>query len=200
MTLFACHAIGQNTDCREIRAIARMARARSIAALNAQHQAGGEAYRSRLVYAVRQFELTPKDGRAASELLQLIPTEDKEELVATSFGSLLCEKELMAEVKVLSALGDRIARDLSMAVLLVPDKMDAYVVYAAEAVQDPHSDYAIQMEHVCRARHEKFVKAVENLGAGTPEKGYFATASSDWFRKHILDPDNCRALAIPEAE
>jgi len=200
MALLACHAAGQNTDCREISAIARMARGRSIAALNAQHEAGGETYRSRLVFAIKRFQLTPKDRRAAAELLQLIPTEDREELVAKSFGSLLCDAEPMADVKALGALGDRIARDLAAAVLLVPQKMDSYVVYAAEAVQDPDSDYAIQMEPVCRARHEEFVKAVENLGAGAPEKGYFATASSDWFRKHIFDPNRCRALAIPEAE
>jgi len=198
--ILTCYASTQTKNCREVSAITGMARARSVAALNAQPKEAGNTYAVRLVYAVRQFELAPRDARAAGDLLNLIPTGDEEQRVLMEFDGLLCDAESLDDLKVLSALRDRIAYDFSSAVLLVPEKMDAYVVYAAEAVQDPHSDYAIQMQRVCRAHHVAFLRAVEDLGAGAPEKGYFATASADWFRKHILDPDHCHALAIPEAE
>lgn len=203
LTLMMSHAypaIAQNKDCREIGAIARMARARTVAALHSERQSAGENYRAYLIFAIRQFDLRRNDSHAAEELLNLIPTDDNKQLVAMTFGNFLCEGESEADVKILSALGDRIAGEFSRAVLLVPQKMDAYVLYAAEAVQDPNSDYAIQMERVCRAQHRRFVRAVDNLGVGVPEKDHFATASSDWFRKHILDPAQCRALAIPEAD
>jgi hypothetical protein len=200
ISLVTCTGMAQNSNCGEIGALARMARSRSVSALDSAHRIAEDSYRARLVFATRQFELNPTAQSAADELLKLIPVNDNEQLVAATFGGFLCEGEPVSDVQLLSALGDRIAHDFSRAILLVHEKMDAYVVYAAEAVQDPHSDYALQMVPVCRARHRAFVKAVENLGAGAPEKGHFATASTDWFKKHILDPDNCRALAIPEAD
>jgi hypothetical protein len=124
--------------------------------------------------------------------------EDKEHLALKTFSGFLCDGESEADLNVLSALGDRVAHDLAKAASLAPERMD--VAYAAEAVEDRLCDYAIQMERVCRSNHAEFVKAVEALGNGAPEKGYLATASTDWFRKHILDPDTCRALAIPEAD
>jgi hypothetical protein len=198
--LLTCTAVAQNSNCGEIHALAQMARSRAISALLPHQPAGSDKYRTHLVFAVRLFELSPKDRGAADGLLNLIPTNDDQQLVANSFGGFLCKAESDSDLRTLSALGDRLGRDFSKAILLAPDKMDSYVVYAAEAVQDTHSDYAIQMVPVCRTRHRAFVKAVENLGAGTPEKGHFATASTDWFEKHIFDPDNCRALAIPEAD
>jgi len=168
--------------------------------LQSAGRAKTEAYRGRLVFSIRQFELSPKNPHAADELLSLIPTSDEEELAIASLSAFLCQSESEADLKVLSALGDRLAGDLARAVVLVPKQMNAYVVYAAEAVQDPDSDYAVQMQRVCHARHAAFLRSVNALGSGAPEKGNFATAGSEWFRKHIFDPDRCRALAIPEAE
>ena len=68
--------------------------------------------------------------------------------------------------------------------------MHAYVSYAAASVQDPHSDYAVQMRSVCEARHQEFQKAVNELPLD----------KRDWFEKHILNSVGCRVLALPEAE
>jgi hypothetical protein len=46
------------------------------------------------------------------------------------------------------------------------------------------------MQSVCRAKHSEFVKVVEGLPAD----------KRDWFVKHILNPEGCHALALPEAE
>jgi hypothetical protein len=46
------------------------------------------------------------------------------------------------------------------------------------------------MEAVCRERHSAFVKAVAEMPAH--ERG--------WFVGHVLNPDGCLVLALPEAE
>jgi len=58
------------------------------------------------------------------------------------------------------------------------------------AIDDPHSDYAIQMEKVCRRAPSAFGKAVEGL----PD------VRRRFFVEHVMNPKNCRPLAVPEAE
>ncbi len=132
--------------------------------------------------------------------LTLVPQKDEQQLDWMTLGDSLCDSESMPEMMTLSRLRDRLAQGLSNAVLSVPEKMQSYVAYAAAAVQDPHSDYAIQMRRVCRAHHAAFVRAVDRLGDGSPDGGFLATANSAWFRAHILNPEGCRVLALPEAD
>jgi hypothetical protein len=93
-------------------------------------------------------------------------------------------------MKSLGRVGDRLPRDLAQAVMLVPDRLPGYVAYAATSVHDPHSDYAVRMQTVCRAKHTEFLKAVEGL----------PTDQRSWFVNHVLNPDGCHVLALPEAE
>jgi hypothetical protein len=74
--------------------------------------------------------------------------------------------------------------------LLVPEMIPKYISYASTSEQDQHSDYAVQMRTVCQAKHSAFVKAVKGMPAD--KRG--------WFVKHVLNPDGCRAVAIPETE
>jgi hypothetical protein len=179
-----------NVPCDQVHTIAHMALANSRAALaKAKHHAG-ENYRAEVVYAARSFELQPRDRDAAVSLLNLLPKDDTQHATLMTFGDSLCDGESDAEMKSLSRLGERLARDFAKAVLLAPDKLPSYVSYAATSVGDPHSDYAVQMESVCRSKHSEFVKAVEGLPVD----------QRDWFVKHILNPDGCHALALPEAE
>jgi len=62
--------------------------------------------------------------------------------------------------------------------------------YAYEANQYPDSDYAVQMQSVCRAKHAEFPKAVNKLDAKVRK----------WFVGKILNPDGCHGLAPPEAD
>jgi hypothetical protein len=180
----------QERSCVEIDAIVKMARAISTAELAADQLKAGESYRARVVYAARRLELDPQDRNAAVLLLNLIPKGDAQHLLLMALGDHLCGTESYSEMKTLGQIGDRLPRDLARAVLLAPDKMAEYVAYSIASVQDLHSDYAMQMERVCRARHTEFIAAVAKLPAEEKEQ----------FLKYIFDPDGCNALTLPEGE
>lgn len=181
-------ALAQDVNCEEIGAMAKIARARSSATVTAGKEKAGDSYRAQVVFAARSIELRPTDKNFAVLLLDLIPQDDGQQSTWLTLGDSLCSVESVADMKSLSQLGEHLPRDLARAVLLAPDKLPNYVAYASTSVQDPHSDYAVQMQNVCRANHHAFVKAVEELPAD----------KMDWFTKHILNPDGCHALALPE--
>lgn len=179
----------QKPDCGATDAMAKMARANSPAELAANKLKAGDSYRAQVVYAARQFELKPQHD-AAVLLLNLIPKDDKQCRLWMSFSDHLCETESFHEMKWMDQLAQRLPRDLARAVLLAPDKIPEYVAYSILSVQDPHSDYALQMQKVCRARHAEFIEAVAKL----PEE------KKDQFLKYVFDPDGCNALTLPEGE
>ncbi len=190
--LFApCKALlAQEQNCVEIDAMVKMARSISTAELAADQLKAGESYRARVVYAARRLELDPQDRNAAALLLKLIPQDDAQHLLLMALGDHLCSTESYSEMKSLGQIGEHLPRDMAKAVLLAPDKMAEYVAYSIASVQDLHSDYAMQMEKVCRSRHSEFIAAVAKL---PPEK-------KEQFLKYIFDPDGCNALTLPEGE
>jgi hypothetical protein len=179
-----------NAPCDQVHAIAQMARANSLAVLAKAKRNAGTSYRAEVVLGARSFELQPGNRSAAIALLELVPQNDVQHVTLMTLGDSLCDSESVADMKSLGRVGDRLPHDLAQAVMLVPDRLPGYVAYAATSVHDPHSDYAVQMQTVCRAKHPEFVKAVEGL----------PTDQRDWFVKHVLNPDGCHALALPEAE
>lgn len=181
--------LAQDLDCGQIGAMARMVRAKSSAGLTMEKRKAGDSYRAQLVFASRLLELHPTEQHAVL-LLNLIPKGDEQQTVWMTLGDSLCSAEPVSDMKSLGRLGESLPRNLARAVLLVPDKLPGYVAYAPTSVQDPHSDYAVQMQTVCRGKHAEFVKAVEGL----------PTDQRDWFVKHVLNPEGCHALALPEAE
>lgn len=180
----------QRPDCDEIAAMARMARTKSSTLLLAEKQKAGNSYRARVVFASRAFKLRPTKQRTAILLLNLLPQNEAQHNTWMTLGDRLCSNESIADMKSLAQVGENLPHDLAKAVLLVPDKLPSYVAYASTSVQDPHSDYATQMQTVCRVKHPEFLKAVEEL----------PTEKRDWLVKHVLNPDGCRVLAFPEAE
>jgi len=46
------------------------------------------------------------------------------------------------------------------------------------------------MQTVCRVKHAEFLKAVDEL----------SSEKRNWFEGHILNPEGCHVLALPEAE
>lgn len=186
-----CGALSaQEPNCGDVVAMAKIAHAESSAVATAAKQKAGDSYRAQVVFAARSLELRPGNKKAAVLLLSLIPQDDGQHTTWMTMGDSLCDAESAADMKSLGRLGERLPHDLARAVLLVPDKLPSYVSYAPTSVQDPHSDYAVQMQTVCRVEHPEFVKAVEGL----------PTDKRDWFVKHIFNPDGCHALALPEAE
>lgn len=187
---FCGSLFAQKPDCSEIVAMARMARTKSSTALRAEKQKAGDSYRARVVFAARAFELRPTEQRTAILLLSLVPQNQAQHNTWMTLGDSLCSNEAIADMKSLAQIGENLPRDLAKAVLLAPDKLPRYVAYASTSVQDPHSDYAIQMQTVCRVKHLEFLKAVKEL----------PTKDKDWLVEHVLNPDGCRVLAFPEAE
>jgi hypothetical protein len=100
-----------------------------------------------------------------------------------TLGEHHCETESYHEMKMLAQLEERLPRDLARAVLMVPAKIPEYVAYSLTSVEDPHSDYALQMEKVCRAKHAEFFDAVAKL----PRE------KRDRFLKYVFDLDGCNA-------
>ena len=179
----------EKPDCGEIDAIAKMARAISTAELAAHKLKAGDSYRAQLVYAVKLSELVPQRQDAAVLLLNLIPKDDEQQRILMTLGEHHCETESYHEMKFLEQLEERIPRDLTRAVLLVPARIPEYVAYSLSSVEDPHSDYAVQMQKVCKARHAEFFDAVTKL----PRE------KRDRFLKYVFDLDGCNALTLPEA-
>jgi hypothetical protein len=180
----------QKPDCGEVDAMAKMSRAISSKELTAEKSKAGDSYRAQVIYAVKLAELYPEDRNTAVRLLNLIPRNDEEYLTLTTLGDQLCGTESYSEMKTLGQIMGRLPRDLTRAVLLAPDRIPEYVAYSITSVQDLHSDYAMQMQKVCRAKHSQFIKAVMEL----PEE------KRDQFLKYIFDPEGCNALTLPEGE
>ncbi len=178
----------EKPNCGEVEAIARMARAVSTAELAAYKGKAGTSYRARFVFAAKQFELKSERRDVALMLLNLIPKDDEQQQMLMTLGEHHCETESYHEMKSLAQLAERLPRDLARAVLLVPAKIPEYVAYSITSVQDLHSDYAIQMQKVCRARHSEFVDAVAKL----------PWQKKDRFLMYIFDPEACNALTLPE--
>lgn len=107
-----------------------------------------------------------------------------------TLGDSLCREESVSEMQTLGALRDRVPRDMAIAVVLVPEKLSEYLNYGLVSTQDPHSDYAVQMENVCRKMTAQFRVAVRNLPSD----------KRDWFTTHVFNPAACRAIALPEAQ
>ncbi len=158
----------QEPNCDQTTAMARMARAKSSAALVAEKRGAGDSYRAEVVFTARSFELRPTEQRATVPL-DIIPQDDGQHTTWITLGDSLCSAETIADMKSLARVGENLPRELARAVLLVPNKLPSYVAYAPTSVQDPHSDYAVQMQTVCRAKHPEFVKAVGGLP--TDKKG-----------------------------
>ena len=180
----------ENLSCSQVAAISNMAASKSTPSLAKWQKKGGDSYIAHLVYSFRAFELNPTDQQVASRLLSLVPPSKEYESLWHTLDGFLCEEERIEDIKILAKLQARIPHDLARAVVLVPKKMPDYVSYAYTSIQDPHSDYAVQMRSVCRTQHKAFVAAVNSL----------ASSDRQWFVKKIFNPDECRAIAVPEAD
>jgi len=183
----------QEPGCLETSAMGRMARATSVAALKARKQEAGDSYRAQVIFAARMLEIDPHDKKSAELLLNLIPKniDGPEQAVWLELDELnLCPSGGLpdSDLMPLFKLQYQLPRLLARAVLLVPDKMPEYVAYAYISIQNPDSDYTLQMKRVCRVEHANFLSAVGKL---PPD-------DRKWFLAKIFNPNGCRALAFPE--
>lgn len=180
----------QEPDCGEITAIARMAEAKSQEELARWRQRAGGSYRANLAYTIRFFELRPKDVAAASAVLDMMSKNDEQESVWHSYGHSLpsCRTESDDDLGVLGRFQLRFPGALARAVLMIPSRMTDYVSHANASSGYPDSDYAVQMQRVCRLRHHDFILAVKQLPPDTKK----------WLLSSTFDPEGCHAHHFPE--
>ena len=187
------HLLAREPGCKEISLVAAIARAKTPSELKMRKQHTGDSYRAPLIFAVRMFEIDPQSRISAESLLKLLPKDDSspEEAVwldlvhmETCPSGRFTDSDLMPLFK----LQPRLPRDVARAVLLVPDRMFDYISYASISVEDPHSDYAIQMKKPCEKMHGQFTAAFRRLS----EK------DQSWYRTKVFNPDGCRVMAFPE--
>jgi hypothetical protein len=185
-------ALPQERQCPESSVLGKMAEATSIGALKARKLKAGDSYRAQVIFAARMLEVDPNNRSAAESLLNLIPkdSDDPHQEVWLELDELRqCSSGggTISELKALDLLQYHLPRLLARAVLLVPDRMLDYITYAEFALT-PESDYALQMQKVCKREHHKFIVALESLPA----------KDIGWFRKEVFDPESCKALYSPE--
>ncbi|MGA3344557.1 MAG: hypothetical protein ABSC76_06730 [Terracidiphilus sp.] len=191
LTLYSV-AFSQERQCPESSVMGKMAGANSVAGLKAWKIKAGDSYRAQVIFAARMLEVDPTNRSMAELLLNLIPkdSDDPHQAVWLELDELSqCSSGggTTSELKALDLLQYHLPRLLARAVLLVPNHMTDYVTYAEFALT-PESDYALQMQRVCKREHRKFRAALDSL----PVKDIA------WFKKEVINPENCKALYFPE--
>jgi hypothetical protein len=182
---FSGALLAQSTRCDHINEIVQMARETSASKLLSKKIKGPDTYFANVVRNARLMELRPSRDTAIS-LLDLIPKGVEQEEVWLTLRDDCAE--FAADVKVLGRLRDDLPRDLSRAVMLAPEKLPDYLCYSIKSVEDPHSDYAIRMQEVCRIDTRGFRNAVDELPPALREP----------FLNRVFDPDTCRAIKLPQ--
>ena len=160
----ACFALcaalpAREQGCFEISRMAAMAGAKTPAALKAFKEKAGDGYRARLIFAARMLEIDPGNKLAAVSLLNLLPKvefgpEQAAWLDLTQLEQCPSGGLPGSDPTVLDILTYHLPRLAARSVLLAPDKMFDYVSYAPFSVT-PDSDYAEQMETVCRSERRQ---------------------------------------------
>ena len=93
-------------------------------------------------------------------------------------------------MKVLARVRDGFAHHLAGAVVIAPGRMQSYLAYSIIATDDPHSDYAVQMEYVCRKASKALTSTLARLADGDRQ----------FITERLLNPRACVALRLPESE
>jgi hypothetical protein len=194
--LLVCWTVGtgavvaQDAPCSGVHVLARMASTKSLPELRKLKTLSGDGYRAGLIFAFRAFEIDQTGVDSASRVVALIPQNEDQNATWHTLNGMLCDHETVEEMKSLGKLQDRLPRDLAKAIDMDPGRMYDFVSYAYDSIQDPHSDYAVQMQAVCHRHHGRFLNAVNQMPEG----------DRTWFTTKIFNPAACRAIALPEAD
>lgn len=174
-----------------------MARARSSAALADLQKKAGTDFSTQLVFAARRLELNPSDVTAANGLFDLLPKYEvdpgEEDPIRSAWldlaGLQACASGEIPDrdLKPLFLLQDRLPRLVVRAVLVSPGRLPELLA-RTQLFITPESDFTIQMQTLCRKRHQPFVNAVNGL----------SPRDKLWFENQIFNPTSCRAIYLPE--
>jgi hypothetical protein len=183
-------ARAQDENCGQVITLKKIAEATSVASLKELARKAAQNYQLQVALAARRLELNPRSRDAASSFLALIPQNDDQHSAWITFGDSMCENESSHDMDILDRFGARLEHDLATAVILVPGKMPEYMEFAFESVGNPHSNYAVEMQRVCRKQHATLMREINAL----PPK------DRTYLGQHILDAETCKALMLPEGD
>jgi len=176
-------------DCQPVKMLATYVRNGSAQIPDMGAKDDSSRYLIQLVRAAHSFETTQKSKNRALALLDKLPKSEEQFVGWISLGDLLCDGEAVADMKVLGRLGDRLPRLVVRAVIEIPLRLPEVLRFALIARRDPHSDYAVQLQRLCKLQKRAFLAARESLT--NTERGDFDFA--------VFDVRSCRAKALPEA-
>ena len=183
-------ALGMSViPCNQVHAAAQIARTESLKSLAEVKKDAPSGIVIEVVAAFRAFELQPKSRTLAASLLGQIPKDETQQEVLSTLDASICDDESDTEISALARVKYGLPRLLAHAVEIAPEYMNAYLNYSLIALS-PHSDYAVQMQRVCRNRPQQLRNAIAAL----------SKADRNWFTSVVFDPKRCRAIAVPEAE
>jgi hypothetical protein len=176
-------------DCKPVEMLSAYVRSGSAQIPDLVAKDDSSRYLIQLVRAAHSFETAPKSKNRALELLDKLPQSEEQFVVWISLGDLLCDGEAIADMMTLGHLGDRLPRLVMRAVTQIPLRLPKVLRFALVARRDPHSDYAVQLQRLCKLRKRAFLEARESL-TNTERRD---------FDSGVFDVRSCRAKALPEA-
>jgi len=187
-THMVCAAPAQ--DCQATKTLAALVRSTSTLPAIPEQPSLPTEYRAQLIIAAHLYERMPTDKDRATALLNLIPKSEAQFGIWITLGDPVCDEESDKDMMTLGHLSDRLPRLVASAAIAQPTRLSELVKFAMVAQRDPHSDYAVQLERVCKLRKLDFLSAVKSMSSDERKE----------FVARVFNPKRCQALALPEAQ
>jgi hypothetical protein len=195
LVLFSCPALcAQKASVPspepDYKLLAAMSLCGDVECLNAYREKAGSTKLGRIVYYEKWLLLEPS-RTGAEGLLHNIPESESEQLQMMTLpdwheGATKSTKDMESLAKIYAHW----PRSIANAVMMFPQYLPEYIRYGLLAPNDVHSDYTGNEERVCRNDPARFQAAFASLNGKTQA----------YLRKHVFNPEKCRAKFVSEAE
>jgi hypothetical protein len=195
LVLFSCHLlVAQKASVPnpppDYKLLTAMSLCGDVECLNAYRQQAGSTKLGRIVYYEKWILLEPSKT-AAEGLLHNIPVSEAEQSQMMTLPDWHQDAtKSTKDMESLAQIYEHWPHSLANAVMMFPQYLPAYIRYGLLAPNDVHSDYTGNEERVCRNDPAQFQAAFERLDGKTQAH----------LRKHVFNPEKCRAIFITEAD
>ena len=167
-----------------------MSTCRDMPCLDAHRERVGNSKLARIVY-YEKWILLERSKAAAEGLLRNLPQTESEQSQMMTLGDRHDDAtKSKNEIAALAEIYENWPRSIADAVIVFPQFLPAYIRYGLLARNDIHSDYTGNEERVCHADPARFQAAFERLDRKTQAE----------LRKHVFNPDKCRAIFVAEGD
>lgn len=163
---------------------------RDVPCLNAYREQVGVSKLARIVFYEKWILLEPS-RTAAEGLLRNLPESESEQSLMMALREWHDNPANSKEdLSGLAEIYESWPRSIADAVIVFPQYLPAYIRFGTLAPNDVHSDYTGNEERVCRKDPARFRAAFEMLNGKTQAH----------LRKHVFDPEKCRAIFVSDSE